>query len=286
MPQSLRVLTLNIWNRSGPWPERLRLIRSELAALDPDVVGLQEVMRVVRPGTHDAVSPLHDQAAEIADGLGFEVAYAPAADYGNNLLMGNAVLSRFPILESRVSRLPDAGSGEPRSLLFALLGTEHGRLPVFVTHLNWRFDHGYVRLAQVLYVAARVEELAPPSAGLLPPVLMGDFNAAPEADEIRFLTGLSVQEGKSVHFADAWVYGGDGTPGATYVPANDYARKNREPPRRIDYIFVRGPDAELRGEPLATKIVFNVPEQGPNGAIWPSDHLGVLSEIAVEPRSL
>jgi endonuclease/exonuclease/phosphatase family metal-dependent hydrolase len=243
-------------------------------------------MRLVRPGTHDAVSPAHDQAAEIADGLGYEIAYAPAADYGNGLLMGNAILSRFPIFESRVSRLPDAGSGEPRSLLFALLGTEHGRLPVFVTHLNWRFDHGYVRLSQVLYVAARVDELSPASAGFLPPVLMGDFNAAPEADEIRFLTGLSVQAGKSVHFADAWVYGGDGTAGATYVPANDYARKNREPPRRIDYIFVRGPDAELRGEPLVTKVVFNVAEQGPDGAIWPSDHFGVLSEIAVEPRSL
>ena len=286
MSATLRVLTLNIWNRSGPWPDRLRLIRRELAALRPDVVGLQEVMRVVRPGTHDAVSPAQDQAAEIADGLGYEIAYAPAADYGNGLLMGNAVLSRFPIFESRVSRLPDAGSGEGRSLLFALLGTDHGRLPFFVTHLNWRLDHGYVRLQQVLYIAARIEELAPRAAGFLPPVLTGDFNAAPESDEIRFLTGLSVQGGKSAHFADAWVYGGDGSPGTTFDPRNDYACRNREPPRRIDYIFARGPDAELRGEPLTTKVVFNTPEAGPDGAIWPSDHFGVLSEIAATPRSL
>jgi endonuclease/exonuclease/phosphatase family metal-dependent hydrolase len=286
MARPLRVATLNIWNRSGPWPARLRLIRRELEALRPDVLGLQEVMRVVRPGTHDALSPSQDQAAEIAEGLGYEIAYAPAAEYGNGLLLGNALLSRFPIFESRWFRLPDEGSGEPRSLLFALLGTEHGRLPVFVTHLNWRFDHGFVRLKQAIFVAARVEELAPLTAGFLPPVLMGDFNAAPDADEIRYLTGLSVQEGKSVHFADAWVYGGDGSPGATYDPRNDYARKNREPPRRIDYIFVRGPDAELRGEPLATKVVFNAPEPRPDGAIWPSDHFGVTSEIAVEPRSL
>src|SRR6478752_1964173 len=105
MTARLRVLTLNIWNRSGPWPERLALIRRELAVLRPDVIGLQEVMRVVRPGTHDAVSPSHDQAAEIADGLGYEIAYAPAAAYGNGLVMGNAVLSRCPIVESRWSRL-------------------------------------------------------------------------------------------------------------------------------------------------------------------------------------
>ncbi|HEV8548857.1 MAG TPA: endonuclease/exonuclease/phosphatase family protein [Polyangiaceae bacterium] len=282
----LRVVTLNVWNRSGPWSERLRLIRSELRALAPDVVGLQEVMRLVRPDTFEAVGPEHDQAAEIAEGLGFAIAYAPAADYGNGLCMGNAILSRFPLHETRTHRLPDEGTGEGRSLLYALAGTEWGRLPVFVTHFNWRFEHGFVRLKQAMSVAARVEEYAPRTAGLLPPVLMGDFNAAPEADEIRYLTGLSVQEGRSVHFADAWVYGGDGGPGATFDLRNDYARKNREPSRRIDYIFVRGPDAELRGEPLLTKVVFNKPEPGPEGAIWPSDHFGLYTEIAVEPRSL
>lgn len=282
----IRAVTLNVWNRSGPWPERLALIRRELAALSPDVVGLQEVMRLLRPGTHDALSPAHDQAAEIAEGLGYAIAYAPAADYGNGLVMGNAVLSRFPLREVRAEPLPDAGTGEPRALVYAAVETPVGRLPVFVTHLNWRFEHGFARLAQVLHIAARVEELAPSAAGWLPPILMGDFNAAPEADEIRFLTGLSVQNGRSAYFADAWVYGGDGSAGATYDPRNDYARKNREPPRRIDYIFVRGPDAQLRGEPLRTKIVFNTPQASPEGALWPSDHFGVLTEIAVEPRSL
>lgn len=266
------------------WPERLRLITRELAALAPDIVGLQEVMRLVRPGLEPSAP--QDQAAEIAGELGYAIAYAPAADYGNGLIMGNAILSRFPIIESGSEPLPDAGTGEPRALGYARVRTPWGELPVFVTHFNWRFEHGFARLAQAVHVAARVDELAPPKAGYLPPVLMGDFNAAPEADEIRFLTGLSVQNGRSAYFADAWVYGGDGGQGATYDPRNDYARANREPARRIDYIFVRGPDAELRGEPLHTKIVFNEPEEGPRGRIWPSDHFGVFTEIAVEPRSL
>lgn len=284
--QVLRAATLNVWNRSGPWPERLKLIRRELERLDPDVIGLQEVMRLVRPGTTEPVSTGHDQAAEIADGFPYEIGFSQASDYGNGLVMGNAVLSRFPIFESRTYKLPDEGTGERRTLHFSLLGSPWGRLPVFVTHFNWRFDHGFVRLKQAAFVAAKIEELAPAQAGFLPPVLLGDFNAEPDADEIRYLRGLGVVDGKSVHFADAWVYGGDGSSGSTYDPRNEYARRNREPARRIDYVFVRGPDAELRGEPLSTKVVFNTAEAGPEGPIWPSDHFGVYAEIAVEPRSL
>ena len=41
----LRVATLNVWNRQGPWEERLRLIRRGLSACSPDLIGLQEVLR-------------------------------------------------------------------------------------------------------------------------------------------------------------------------------------------------------------------------------------------------
>ena len=282
----LRVATLNVWNRSGPWPERLRLIREGVARLDAHIVGLQEAMRLVRPGTMEPLTPEHDQAAEIAHGFDYEIGYAGASDYGNGLVMGNAVLSRFPIYETRTFRLPDEGSGERRALLYALVGAPWGRLPVFVTHLNWRFDHGYVRLKQVAFIAERIAEVAPLQAGFLPPVLMGDFNAGPDADEIRYLTGLHVLDGKSVHFADAWLYGGDGGGGATYDPKNDYAKRNREPPRRIDYVFTRGPDAELRGEPVHARLAFHEPVALSGGTLWPSDHFGVYAEIVMEPRSL
>ena len=285
MTTTLRVATLNIWNKAGPWPTRLSLIRQEIERVCPEVLGLQEVLRF-RPDA-DSAEPLttsNDQATEIADGLGFYLAYGVASDYGNGLKFGNAVLSRYPISHQECIPLPGSDSGETRSLLFALTETPHGTLPVFVTHLNWKLHHGAVRQRQVQFIAQRVAELSPLDGPHLPPVLMGDFNAAPDADEIRFLTGLCALGGKTVYFADAWVFAGEG-PGYTFDRSNEYAVKAREPSRRIDYVFVRGPDRKFRGEPLHAEVRFNTPVPGAGGPVWPSDHFGVVTDLAMTPRS-
>jgi endonuclease/exonuclease/phosphatase family metal-dependent hydrolase len=281
---TLRIATLNVWNKAGPWPQRLPLIRQELARLDPVVVGLQEVLRFAVNGLSEFEPSSHNcQATEIAEGLDYRVAYAEASDYSNGLKFGNALLSRYPIRESRTFVLPDAGSGESRCLLYAALETPYGVLPVFVTHLNWKLHHGSVRFLQVQAIVERVFELAPLSAESLPPVLMGDFNADPDSDEIRYLRGLKVEAGKSVFFADAWHYAGDGSFGATFDRKNHHARLSHEPPRRIDYVFVRGPDKLLRGEPVHTELAFAAP--GPSGDVWPSDHFGLVTDLIFQPRS-
>jgi endonuclease/exonuclease/phosphatase family metal-dependent hydrolase len=266
---TLRVATLNIWHRSGPWPDRLRLIRGELERRQPALVGLQEVIR-------DADGC---QATQIAEGLGYEVTYGPATEG-----FGNALLSRLPVRGAQTFALPDLDSGERRAMLYAVADTPFGALPVAVTHLNWRLEQGRVRLAQVRFIEATLADLVPPGSPLLPPVLMGDLNAEPDSDELRFLRGLSVVDGHSAYFADAWLYAGDGTPGTTYDRNNDYARTAREPSRRIDYILVRGPDAALRGEPVHTELAFAMPEVYEGGRVWPSDHFGLCADIWLIPR--
>src|SRR5260221_9313027 len=222
MPSLLRVATLNIWNRSGPWPERLALIRSELRALDPDVLGLQEVLRAVAPeesphGSWVVANDVKDdrtadQASVIAAGTHPHVAYAAAMDYGNGLLFGNAAVSKHPILEHAAFELPGRETGEARALLYALVDHPLGRLPVFVTHLNWKLHHGSVRVRQVRAICDHLKKLAPIDDTSLPPVLMGDLNADPDSDEIRYLRGLATIDGESVYLADAWIYGGDRGP--------------------------------------------------------------------------
>jgi endonuclease/exonuclease/phosphatase family metal-dependent hydrolase len=284
--ETLRVATLNIWNKSGPWSERLALIRNELRELAPDVVGLQEVLRLI-PNEQNPPDPTpdNDQASEIAEGLGYHVAYGVAADYSGGLKFGNALLSRHKIVDSRTFRLPGADSGETRSLLYALLETPWGRQPAFVTHLNWKLHHGVVRVKQAIYVSERIFVLAPVEADFLPPILMGDFNADPSSDEIRYLKGQHVIDGRSIYFADAWDYADPPGPGYTYARDNAFARKNGEPNRRIDYIFVRGPDKQMRGEPSNVRRAFDQPvTKSDADPVWASDHYGVVCDLTIAPK--
>lgn len=281
----LRALTLNIWHRETHWEKRRALIRRGIEQLKPDVIGLQEVLQLT------AGDRVDDQAVQIAEGLGYTTCYGAARDLGPGFHFGNAILSRHPILESEVLPLPGKESGETRSMLYARLDTPAGEVPVFVTHLNWKLHHGSVRIQQVQamvkMVAARAaihnsdsSQGSPGAAGKdapYPPILMGDFNAEPISDEIRYMRGFATLDGESIFFADAWAYGGDGGEGFTFDRRNPYAARSHEPPRRIDYIFVRGPDRSMRGEPLETRVVFDEPENG----IWPSDHFGLYTELSV-----
>jgi endonuclease/exonuclease/phosphatase family metal-dependent hydrolase len=276
--ETLRVLTLNIWNNQGPWPERLRLIRSELSSLAPDIVGLQEVLHLEqpKPGTVD-------QAQAIGDGLGYYSAFASAWHIGGGLQFGNALLSRWPIVQSENFQLPCENDDETRGLLYCLLDTPHGRVPVFVTHLSWKLHQSDIRQQQVAFIAGKVRDLAPIDAHGFPPILMGDFNAEPDSDEIRYLRGFHSRLGRSIYFADCFAAAGDGSPGYSYARANPYALRAHEPNRRLDYIFSRGPDRELRGEPLSARLCFDRPN---DAGIWPTDHYGVFAEISAAPRKL
>jgi endonuclease/exonuclease/phosphatase family metal-dependent hydrolase len=262
-----RVATLNIWNRGGPWDRRLPLIRDGLAALDADVIGLQEVL---------GFTGMPSQAHAIARGLGWNVFDALPWQVGGGLVIGNSILSRHPLLDTRVLALPSPPDIDTRCAAFARVELPHGPMPVFVTHLTFQLHLGHVRCAQVRALAEHVAALAPIDGP--PPVLLGDFNADPDADEIRFLRGLTPLHGNSVYFADAWLAAAG--PGHTYDRRNPYALRSREPSKRIDYVFVRGPDRHLRGEPIAARLALDEPRDG----VWPSDHFGVVADIYAAPR--
>lgn len=256
------VATLNIWNRLGPWDQRLPALRAGIAAEAPDVIGLQEVVSMEG----------FQQASLLAEGFGYHVVEGRHSEA--MMPLGNAILSRFPVLGHEVLDLPTGDTVERRTLLYAELDAPFGRLPVFVTHLNWRLDEGHVRELQVRFIADAIARLCPADT-TFPPLLMGDLNAEPDADEIRFLRGLTSLGGKRVYFADAWIYAGDG-PGATFARRNPFTHAAHEPDRRIDYILVRGPDEHGRGEPTAARVAFDSQVDG----VFPSDHFGVVATLS------
>lgn len=260
--RTFRAATLNIWSRFGPWEERLVALRAGLRAESPDVIGLQEVLRYGD----------FDQAAVVSEGLGYEIAWGLASE-NHGFPVGNAILSRWPIAASEVIPLPNGGSDESRCLVFAHVDAPFGKLPFFCTHLNWKFHDGHVRVLQVKAIAEAIKERCPMEG--FPPVLVGDFNAAPSSDEIRYLTGLTGLGGPYVYFADAFGVAGDGSSGVTFSKRNPFAEPLREPERRIDYVFVRGPDDAQRGEPQDARVCFDRPYAG----TYPTDHFGVITTI-------
>jgi endonuclease/exonuclease/phosphatase family metal-dependent hydrolase len=260
--RTFRAATLNIWNRFGPWDERLPAIREGLKTVAPDVIGMQEVLRCADL----------DQGKVLGEDLGYNIAWGMASE-NHGFPVGNAILSRWPILTTAEVKLPNGGTDETRVLVYALLDAPFGKVPFFCTHLNWKLNQSNVRQLQTHAVAKAVNEIAPP--GSFPPVLVGDFNAGPDADEVRFLKGLCQLEGQSVYFADAWDFNGPRELGPTFSKTNPHAEPLREPERRIDYVFVRGPDDAHRGEPLDAQVCFNRPFRG----VYPSDHYGVVATI-------
>jgi endonuclease/exonuclease/phosphatase family metal-dependent hydrolase len=94
----LRLLTINIWNQWGPWPQRLAVLRQGLIAESPDIVALQEVLRLEQGG----MSQLDEVGSELYPHRAYAAAWA--IDEASGFTLGNAVLSRLPIVHEE--RLP------------------------------------------------------------------------------------------------------------------------------------------------------------------------------------
>jgi endonuclease/exonuclease/phosphatase family metal-dependent hydrolase len=270
---SLSVLSLNLWYDAGPYPERVELIREWIDRLDPDLIGFQEAYR--GGGRHQAVEILGDR--------GYHIDYARAGPF-REIDFGNAVASRWPIRERAELKLPESGDGETRAALSVELESPFGPLCFTVTHLNWMFEHGAVRERQVVALCDFVLERHP--RGAFPAIVVGDFNAEPESDEIRYMTGLHSIGGKSVYFNDAWrfapslsgVLDTDRGDGSTWSNQNAYARAMFEPDRRVDYIFTGRPRRDGTGRVEECRVVCNDEKRG----VWPSDHFGIYAELRTE----
>ncbi|MFI6497945.1 endonuclease/exonuclease/phosphatase family protein [Nonomuraea typhae] len=212
----LRVATFNIHHGRGP-DDRLDLgrVADVIRAGGAVVAGLQEVDRHWSPR-----SAFADQAAWLAADLGMNVVFCanldldPPAPGIPRRQYGTAVLSRFPIRDSGNTFLPGSPVGERRGLLRATIVVHGVPVQVCTTHLQDDDPAGRLRQARA------VRALVTGRPG--PVILTGDFNALPDAPEIRVLT-------RSLR--DAWPGPG---PGPTFPAAGS----------RIDYVFT-SPDIEV-----------------------------------------
>lgn len=179
------------------------------------VVGFQEIPR------GRLLSGVSDQFTLLQHRLGFE----HAAFFGTtDPTWGNAVLSRFPITDVATSHLPRVGTPMQRGYLGVTLDVGGTEVLVISTHLQHVNDRAVHRDDPEgdLYPVHReqIDEIMAAWGGVEPAVLVGDFNARPDWQQIADVL--------DVGWVDSWLEAGDGD-GFT-------ARSNRLR-HRIDYVF-------------------------------------------------
>jgi len=246
---TLTVVTLNLWHNQQDWPRRRALIVDELRSLQPDIVCLQEVLQL---------DTLRNQAYDLAETLGYQVAFSSTDPETSPKRYGNAILSRHPVVEASWKFLDPRN--DYRTVVHLRIDFRGRPLDVFDTHLHHTAEGAAIRTEQIQDLLAYVE--ARRGKGAV--VLAGDFNAAPSVPELQPV---------KKRFADVFATLHPGSDSLTTLnPAKGHA------PRRIDYVFVPR-EGKPRMIPMTSEIVFDVP--GADGT-WPSDHFGVVARLLVD----
>ena len=206
--QSLRVMTYNIYGARATSPANaadLDAIAEVIRRQNPDFVTLNEVDVF----TNRTGKDVH-QARDLAEKLGMEWHFSKAIDRDGGEY-GDAVLSKYPILEKRSYRLPCAAEqpGDDRSLCVIRVQIDGKDLYVASTHLD-HLSGDASRLVQATEIRRiRDTELE----GDL--ILCGDLNAIPSSNVIATMTSFLTNTG----------------------PIDQYTFPSDDPSRKIDYIM-------------------------------------------------
>ena len=272
----MRVVTWNLWWRFGPWERRRKAILAVLRDLRPDVVGLQEVWAC---GGENLAEWLAEELGLYWTWAASEAPESWQRRLGDSTVdLGNAVLSRWPVVDRAVVRLPKPdGEGDGRLALYTRLDAPGHPVPFFTTHLTSLTHASAVRCEQVRVLAGFVADHRGGTG--FPPVVTGDFNAWPDSDEIRLFGGYKTAPAVPGQvFLDAWEYAAPGVPAATWVAANPYIKPGN-PDVRLDYIHVGPPGPNALGH---VRSVHRAGD-GPVDGVWPSDHAAVVADLAPVP---
>lgn len=170
-PRSLRVMSWNIEGHASlVRNDHIEEVAETIRRHRPDVVAINEAHR------HTWQARFGDHVEQLHRLTGMNVLFGRSYRFAGGDF-GNAILTRGTVVSSEVHELP--GTGEPRTLLEAVLRINGGTITVFVTHLAaWASAGQAVRGRQLDCVATHL------SSSAYPFLLAGDLNAPPDSAEI------------------------------------------------------------------------------------------------------
>ena len=244
----LHVATLNLRNLAARWDERLPLLLADFAALQPDLIGLQEV-----------VYPLQQDRVIGAAGEG---RYEAIRGWAGRPEYGNSMLVRAPLAAQGYDRT-DLGLGRAAHRVRLVL--PGGATLVFaVTHLHHPPEAHAERLEQVEALLAWLET----SPGHDALIVVGDFNANPrEPAHARMV---------AAGYRSAFAVANGAAPAVTWpsgLPAPGMDTDGE--PDCLDFVWVRGA-VEVEG----ARLVFDRPSVG-DSTLYPSDHVGIAARLRI-----
>jgi endonuclease/exonuclease/phosphatase family metal-dependent hydrolase len=242
----LLVATLNLRNIADRWPERIPLLLADMAALQPDLIGLQECVFAVQ----------QDRLL----GAAGEGRYESRRGWAGRPEYGNAVLGRAPLALGEGERLE---LDHNRSALRVPVSLPSGgSLDFVVTHLHHLVTGDAIREGQAQAVTRWLAEIDGPL------VVVGDFNAEPTEPTYRVMLDAGF---RSAHFEANGAEPPLTWPSGIKAPGID----DDGEPGCLDYIWVRGP---ITVE--ACRLAFDRPAVD-DPTLYPSDHLGLSARIRV-----
>ncbi len=228
----VKVMTYNIhsgYNVDGS--QDFEAVARVIEESGADIIGLQEVSR------GRLMDGAVDMTGWLSRRLGMQVLFLGTEEP----IWGNALLTRYPIIESGESGLPLEGTTMRRGYLWAKIDVgEKEPLLVIVTHLHHIVEDSQVRMVQVPVILDFWD-------GQGQTILLGDLNAESGSAEMELISGAGL--------VDSWAESGIGDGFSYYATHLD---------KRIDYLW-HSPDLEV----LEINVI-----QTPA-----SDHLPVVGEF-------
>ena len=245
MPDALHVATLNLRNIADRWPERIPLLLQDMAALQPDVLGLQEVVFAVG---QDRI------LGAAGDGH-----YATRRGWAGRPEYGNAVLVREPLRADDGDRLD---LDYRRSALRVPVALPSGRLDFVVTHLHHEVPDEAMRAEQARKLTAWLADIT------WPLVVVGDFNAEPVEPAYQLM--------RDAGFTSAFAAANGAEPDVTWPSGIKAPGMDTDgDPGCLDYIWVRG---AIKVD--SARLAFDRPAVN-DKTLYPSDHIGLSARLTV-----